>query len=92
MSPAATASTQTKPRQTVELDHLLTALPHPIFVLAQDNGIVYANAAAEAFLSTGIALLKRVRSMIWSPSDARFSPSSSRCAVPAPPSTSTPSR
>ena len=40
---------------------MLTALPHPILVLAEDNRIVYANSAAEAFLSTGIALLKRVR-------------------------------
>ena len=32
------------------------ALPHPILVLADDDRIVYANAAAEAFLSTGIAL------------------------------------
>ncbi len=48
------------PRQ-FEHDVLLTALPHPILVLADDNHIVYANAAAEAFLSTGIALLKRVR-------------------------------
>ncbi len=30
-------------------------------MLADENRIVYANAAAEAFLSTGIALLKRVR-------------------------------
>jgi len=49
------------PRRTVELDLLLTALPHPILVLTEDNSILYANAAAEAFLSTGIALLKRVR-------------------------------
>jgi two-component system, NtrC family, nitrogen regulation sensor histidine kinase GlnL len=48
-------------RRPVEHDLLLGALPHPILVLADDNRIVYANAAAEAFLSTGIALLKRVR-------------------------------
>jgi two-component system nitrogen regulation sensor histidine kinase GlnL len=48
-------------RRPVEHDLLLAALPHPILVLADDNRIVYANAAAEAFLSTGIALLKRVR-------------------------------
>lgn len=52
---------QPPPRQSVELDVLLTALPHPILVLGDDNNIVYANAAAEAFLSTGIALLKRIR-------------------------------
>ena len=48
-------------RRPVEHDLLLAALPHPILVLAEDNRIIYANAAAEAFLSTGIALLKRVR-------------------------------
>src|SRR4051812_498007 len=48
-------------RRPVEHDLLLGALPHPILVLADDNRIVFANAAAEAFLSTGIALLKRVR-------------------------------
>ncbi|MCK5090210.1 MAG: two-component sensor histidine kinase, partial [Hyphomicrobiaceae bacterium] len=40
---------------------LLAALPHPILVLAPDNRIVYANAAAEAFFSTGIVVLKRMR-------------------------------
>ncbi len=49
------------PRRPVEHDLLLAALPHPILVLAEDNRISYANAAAEAFLSTGIALLKRAR-------------------------------
>jgi two-component system nitrogen regulation sensor histidine kinase GlnL len=48
-------------RRPVEHDLLLGALPHPILVLAEENRIIYANAAAEAFLSTGIALLKRVR-------------------------------
>ena len=48
-------------RRPVAHDLLLAALPHPILVLAQDNRIVYANAAAEAFLSTGVALLKRAQ-------------------------------
>ncbi len=61
MSRAATARQQIAPRRPVEHDLLLTALPHPILVLGEDNRIVYANSAAEAFLSTGIALLKRVR-------------------------------
>jgi two-component system nitrogen regulation sensor histidine kinase GlnL len=39
---------------------LLSALPHPILVVADGNRIVYANAAAEAFLSTSIAVLKRL--------------------------------
>lgn len=46
-------------RRPVEHDILLAALPHPIIVLSDDNRVVYANAAAEAFLSTSIAMLKR---------------------------------
>jgi len=62
MSKTATSTRPQAPaRRPVEHDLLLTALPHPILVLAEENRIVYANAAAEAFLSTGIALLKRVR-------------------------------
>ncbi len=61
MSRTAVARQQAQSRRPVEHDLLLTALPHPILVLAEDNRIVYANSAAEAFLSTGIALLKRVR-------------------------------
>ena len=61
MSRSAAARTQPASRRPVEHDLLLTALPHPIMVLGEDDRIVYANAAAEAFLSTGIALLKRVR-------------------------------
>jgi two-component system nitrogen regulation sensor histidine kinase GlnL len=61
MSRSAVARPPANARRPVEHDLLLTALPHPILVLAEDNRIVYANASAEAFLSTGIALLKRVR-------------------------------
>jgi two-component system nitrogen regulation sensor histidine kinase GlnL len=61
MSNTATARAAAPARRPVEHDLLLGALPHPILVLADENRIVYANAAAEAFLSTGIALLKRVR-------------------------------
>lgn len=45
--------------QPIELDLLLFALPYPIFVLAEKNRIVFANAAAEAFLSSSFAVLKR---------------------------------
>ena len=38
------------PRRPVEHDLLLAALPHPVIVLAEDNRIVYANAAAEGFI------------------------------------------
>jgi two-component system, NtrC family, nitrogen regulation sensor histidine kinase GlnL len=61
MTRTATARQQVATRRPVEHDLLLTALPHPILVLGEDNRVVYANSAAEAFLSTGIALLKRVR-------------------------------
>lgn len=46
-------------RRPVEHDLLLSALPHPILVLAEDDSVLYANAAAEAFLSTSVAVLKR---------------------------------
>ena len=61
MSKASAARAQVTTRRPVEHDLLLTAIPHPILVLAEENRIVYANSSAEAFLSTGIALLKRVR-------------------------------
>ena len=47
-------------RKPVEHDLLLAALPHPILVLGADNRVIYANAAAEAFLSTSAAMLKRM--------------------------------
>ena len=47
------------PRRPIEHDILLASLPHPILVLAEDDRIVYANAAAESFLSTSLAMLKR---------------------------------
>jgi two-component system nitrogen regulation sensor histidine kinase GlnL len=61
MTRTAVARSTVTTRRPVEHDLLLTALPHPILVLAEENRIVYANSAAEAFLSTGIALLKRMR-------------------------------
>lgn len=48
-------------RRPVEHDLLLAALPHPVIVLADDNRIVYANAAAESFISAGLSMLKRMR-------------------------------
>jgi len=63
MSSAATAAPRSAAtsRRPLEHDLLLAALPHPIIVLSPENRIVYANAAAEAFLSSGIALLKRAK-------------------------------
>jgi two-component system nitrogen regulation sensor histidine kinase GlnL len=62
MSKTATAPRPAAPsRRPVEHDLLLAALPHPIIVLGEENRIVYANSAAEAFLSSGVALLKRIK-------------------------------
>ena len=46
-------------RRHVEHDLLLAALPHPIFVLGEDDRVVYANPAAEVFTSCSQAVLKR---------------------------------
>ena len=44
----------------IELDLLLFALPYPILVLGEKNSVVFANSAAESFLSTSIGVLKRL--------------------------------
>jgi len=61
MSTATVPRTQPPTRRPVEHDMLLAALPYPIVVLSEENRIVYTNSAAEAFLSSGIALLKRLK-------------------------------
>lgn len=63
MSTATTEAPTSAPtaRRPVAHDLLLNALPHPILVLAADNGIVYANPAAELFVSASQAVLKRQR-------------------------------
>lgn len=48
-------------RRPVVHDLLLAALPHPVIVLGEDNRFVYANAAAESFVSAGLSMLKRMR-------------------------------
>jgi len=50
----------TTTRRHVEHDMLLAALPHPIMVLGEDDRVVYANSAAEVFLSVSQAMLKRM--------------------------------
>ena len=52
-------ATPVKARRPVEYDLLLAALPYPIIVVGEENRVTYANAAAEVFLSTSLALLKR---------------------------------
>jgi two-component system nitrogen regulation sensor histidine kinase GlnL len=46
-------------RRHIEHDLLLGALPHPILVLADDDRVLYANAAAESFFSLSHGMLKR---------------------------------
>ncbi len=48
-------------RRHVAHDLLLAALPHPILVLTEDERVIYANPAAEAFFESSQALLKRLR-------------------------------
>jgi two-component system, NtrC family, nitrogen regulation sensor histidine kinase GlnL len=48
-----------KPPGTIEHELLLAALPHPILLLGPDDHIVYANPAAEVFVSASIAVLRR---------------------------------
>ncbi len=47
------------PEDFSQHDLLLSALPHPILVLDEDNHVVYANAPAEVFLCTSASHLKR---------------------------------
>ena len=47
------------PRRHLEHDMLLSVLPHPILVLADDDRVLYANAAAETFFSLSQGVLKR---------------------------------
>lgn len=58
--PAPAQVPMTPPRRHIEHDVLLAALPHPIFVAAEDDRLVYANSAAESFLASSHAMLKRL--------------------------------
>lgn len=60
MSADATPERRTSTgRRHVEHDILLAALPHPILVVAEDDRVIYANPATEAFLSTSLPMLRR---------------------------------
>jgi two-component system, NtrC family, nitrogen regulation sensor histidine kinase GlnL len=50
---------QRLPPQGIDYEVLLSALPHPIVVVGQSNHVVFANAAAEVFLSTSLAMMRR---------------------------------
>ncbi len=47
------------PGELIGFSALLSALPHSILVVGPTNHIVYANAAAEVFLSSSLAMLTR---------------------------------
>ncbi|MBS0233570.1 MAG: two-component sensor histidine kinase [Proteobacteria bacterium] len=49
------------PGGIVDCEDLLSALPHPILVVANDQSIVFANAAAESFFSMSATVLTRSR-------------------------------
>ncbi|AGK57735.1 nitrogen specific signal transduction histidine kinase NtrB [Hyphomicrobium denitrificans 1NES1] len=49
------------PPRTVDCESLLNALPHPVLVVGEDESIVFANAAAEAFFSMSASMLMRSR-------------------------------
>lgn len=55
------ASAAPPPGSIVDCEDLLSALPHPILVVANDQAIVFANAAAEAFFSMSATALTRSR-------------------------------
>jgi two-component system, NtrC family, nitrogen regulation sensor histidine kinase GlnL len=57
--PVPKSVAQPATRRPVEHDILLSALPHPIVVVADDDCIIYANGAAESFFDVSIAMLKR---------------------------------
>jgi two-component system, NtrC family, nitrogen regulation sensor histidine kinase GlnL len=49
------------PGSIVDCEDLLSALPHPILVVANDQSIVFANSAAESFFSMSATALTRSR-------------------------------
>lgn len=53
------AKAPTPHRRHIEHDVLVGALPHPILVIAEEERIIYANAAAEIFFQASQAMLKR---------------------------------
>lgn len=55
------SGTAPPPARVVDCEDLLSALPHPILVIADDQQIMFANSAAEAFFSMGAGALMRSR-------------------------------
>jgi two-component system, NtrC family, nitrogen regulation sensor histidine kinase GlnL len=54
-----TTTSNRAPPDAIEHELLLAALPHPILLLGPDDRIVYANPAAEIFVSASFAVLRR---------------------------------
>lgn len=62
MTKPAPARTQSDPSaRRIDFEMLLGAIPHPILVLGPENRFIFANAAAEFFLSASNAMLTRQR-------------------------------
>lgn len=52
-------SPTTPPSFVIDSEVLLSALPHPILVIAGTGHVLFANASAESFFSTSASMLKR---------------------------------
>lgn len=55
------SSSAPPPAAIVDCEDLLSALPHPILVISDNQAIVFANAAAESFFSMSATALTRSR-------------------------------
>jgi two-component system nitrogen regulation sensor histidine kinase GlnL len=55
------SGTSPPPARVVDCEDLLSALPHPILVIADNQQIVFANSAAESFFSMSAGALMRSR-------------------------------
>lgn len=61
MTRQTAAGRKVAPPKFLELDALMSALPHPVLVLGEGNRILFSNSAAELFLSMSSVLLQRTR-------------------------------
>jgi two-component system nitrogen regulation sensor histidine kinase GlnL len=59
MSPIVATVVPAPSRRHIEHDLIVASLPHPILVTSDESRIVYANPAAEQFLSTSLPMLRR---------------------------------
>ena len=54
-------SSSRKKSANLDYTQILSAVPHPIIVIDDDNNITYANAATELFYQHGIAQLRKLK-------------------------------